>query len=187
MQLHTHYISKIRTTVSQPRYIWKCVSALNLYFQYQFLENVALCMLWHQKDKWPMIIWKYRTNSYPLNSWRGVCVSCVKTLNISNSWIFEPGGGLTPIWFVKLGLEDYGLMTPYGDRYRGQHWLRLWLVAWRHQAITWTNVDVPSVKSIGIHLSTILPEILQHSITKISFNLTYVGFVIDRSYSSASC
>ena len=23
----------------------------------------------------------------------------------------------------------------------GQHWFRLWLVAWRQQAITWTNVD----------------------------------------------
>ena len=33
----------------------------------------------------------------------------------------------------------------------GQHWLGQWLVAWRHQAITWTNVDLPSARSSGIH------------------------------------
>ena len=38
-------------------------------------------------------------------------------------------------------------MTPYGDRKLGQHWIRLWFVAWRHQAITWTNVDLSSVRS----------------------------------------
>ena len=43
-------------------------------------------------------------------------------------------------------------MMPYGDMELGQHWLRKWLGAWRHQAITWTNVDLSSVKSHGIHL-----------------------------------
>ena len=33
-----------------------------------------------------------------------------------------------------------------------QHWLRQWLVAWRHQAITWTNVDFLSIRICGIHL-----------------------------------
>ena len=33
------------------------------------------------------------------------------------------------------------LVTPYGDMDVGQHWLRLWLVAYRHQAITETIVD----------------------------------------------
>ena len=31
--------------------------------------------------------------------------------------------------------------TPYGYRDPGQHWLRNWLVAQWHQAITWTIVD----------------------------------------------
>ena len=34
-----------------------------------------------------------------------------------------------------------GLVTSHGDRNLGQHWLRLWVVAWWHQAVTWTNVD----------------------------------------------
>ena len=38
----------------------------------------------------------------------------------------------------------------------GQHWLRQWLVAWWHQVITWTNVDLSSVEFCGIHLTTIL-------------------------------
>ena len=29
----------------------------------------------------------------------------------------------------------------------GQHWLRWWLVVWRYQAITWTNVDLPPLTS----------------------------------------
>ena len=51
-----------------------------------------------------------------------------------------------------VGLTHCGLVTPYGDRDLGQLWLRQWLVAWRHQAITWTNVDLSSVMSLGIHL-----------------------------------
>ena len=35
----------------------------------------------------------------------------------------------------------WGLVTPYSDKGLGQHWLRLWLVAWWHKAITWTNVN----------------------------------------------
>ena len=66
---------------------------------------------------------------------------------------------------------------PYGDIDLGQHWFRQWLAAWRHQAITWTNVDLPSARSIGIHLSTILQEILQLSITKISWKITFLKFL----------
>ena len=42
---------------------------------------------------------------------------------------------------------------PYGEMDLGQHLLRQWLVAWRHQGITWTNVDLPSNVLYGIHLS----------------------------------
>ena len=38
-----------------------------------------------------------------------------------------------------------GQVMAYGNIHLGQHWLRLWLVAWWHQAITWTNVDVSSL------------------------------------------
>ena len=51
----------------------------------------------------------------------------------------------------------------------GQHWLRWWLVAWWHQAVTWTNVDLSSVEFWCTHLWPILQEVLQISIHKINF------------------
>ena len=52
-----------------------------------------------------------------------------------------------------FGLTHWGLLMPYGDIDLGQHWLRLWLDAFRHQAITWTNVDLLSEVSCGNHLN----------------------------------
>ena len=46
-----------------------------------------------------------------------------------------------------------GLVVPYGDKDLGQHWFSL--VAWQHQAISWTNVDLSSVGFCGIHLRAI--------------------------------
>ena len=34
-----------------------------------------------------------------------------------------------------------GLVTPHGAINQSQHYLKQWFAAWRHQAITWTNVD----------------------------------------------
>ena len=73
-------------------------------------------------------------------------------------------------------LTNGGLVIPYGDKYQGQHWFRWWLVAWRHQAITWTNVDLSSVRFSGIHLRAISQEIPQPSITKIHLKITYSKF-----------
>ena len=58
-------------------------------------------------------------------------------------------------------------MMPYGNRDLGQHWFRYWLVAWRHQAITSTNVDWSSVKSSDIHIRAISQEMPQPSIFKL--------------------
>ena len=74
------------------------------------------------------------------------------------------------------GLTHRGLVLPYGDINLGQHWLREWLVAWCHQAITWTNVDLSSVRSSGIHLRAILQEIPQPSVNEISLKITYLKF-----------
>ena len=65
---------------------------------------------------------------------------------------------------------------PYGDRELGQHWLRYCLVAWRHQAITWTNVDLSSVRSCGFHEMAISQEMPQSSITKICLKITCQKF-----------
>ena len=50
---------------------------------------------------------------------------------------------------LMVCLTHCALMTPYGDIDLGQHWLRQWLVAWWHQAIAWTNVDLPSKCSVA--------------------------------------
>ena len=42
--------------------------------------------------------------------------------------------------------------VPYGDTILDQLWLWFWLVAWWHQAITWTSIDLPSNVSCVIHL-----------------------------------
>ena len=63
-----------------------------------------------------------------------------------------------PIWYILVWfftLTHWGLVTPFGDIDPGQHWLRQWLVALQHQAITWANVDLSSVRSSGIHLRAI--------------------------------
>ena len=50
------------------------------------------------------------------------------------------------------------------------------VMAWRHQAITWTNVDWSSVKSSDIHIRAISQEMPQPSITKICLNFTCLKF-----------
>ena len=57
-------------------------------------------------------------------------------------------------------------MTPYGDMELSQTWLRYWLVAWRHQAITWFNVDLSSVKFLGIHLMALSLDDVKMPINK---------------------
>ena len=55
-------------------------------------------------------------------------------------------------------------MTTYGDIDLG------------HQAITWTNVDLSSIRSSDIHLRAILQKISQPPIIKISFEITHIKF-----------
>ena len=73
-------------------------------------------------------------------------------------------------------------MTPYGGRDQvniglGNDLLpgkkKKRLVAWRHQAITWTNVDLPSLKSCDVHLRAISLDISQPSVTKISLKIIF--------------
>ena len=84
--------------------------------------------------------------------------------------------------FCLLGLvllniwTHCGLVTPYGNRDLGQHWIRQWFVAWWHQAIIWTNVDWSSVKSSDIHIRAISQEMPQPSITKICLKISCLKF-----------
>ena len=87
--------------------------------------------------------------------WTNAGILLIEPLGTNFSEIFI---GIQPFSFKKMYLKmasakwrpsclglnvltHCGLMTPYGDRDLGQHWLRQWLVAWWHQAISWTNVD----------------------------------------------
>ena len=92
--------------------------------------------------------------------------------------LFEIWQQMKFVWsyFSVIMLTHCGLVTPYGDRDLGQHWLRQWLVAWLHQAITWTNVDLSSVRSSGVHLRPISQEIPQPSVTEISLKITCLKF-----------
>ena len=49
-------------------------------------------------------------------------------------------------------LTHCGPVKPHVGTEIGQQWLRQWLIAWRHQAITWNNVDWSSVQPSYIHL-----------------------------------
>ena len=75
------------------------------------------------------------------------------------------------IWFIYMDacklllimkLTRWGLVTSYGDRDLGFHW---------QQAITWTNVDLSSVRSSDIHLRVCSQEIPQLSITEIIWKI----------------
>ena len=77
-------------------------------------------------------------------------------------------------WKDWSDLTHWGLVMPFGDRDLGQHWLRQWLVTWRHQAITWTNIDLSSVRCSGIHLRAISSEIPQPPFTKVSLKITHL-------------
>ena len=68
----------------------------------------------------------------------------------------EYGGMIFTAYVVDQGESLLcGLVAIYGYIDLEQHWLRWWFVAWRHHAITWTNVDSSLVIFCGIHLRAI--------------------------------
>ena len=52
-------------------------------------------------------------------------------------------------YLTHILLTHCGLVTPYGDTDLGQTLAQVMLpiVAWQHQAITWTNVDLLQVRT----------------------------------------
>ena len=60
---------------------------------------------------------------------------------------------------------------PYDDRDLGQHWLR-WPVAWWHQAITRTSVDLSWKAFCTIHLRAISQQALKISVHKAGLKIT---------------
>ena len=76
---------------------------------------------------------------------------------------------------IDQTLTHVGLVTTYNNRDLGPHWLRKWLAAWRHQAITWTNAGLSSVNFSDDYLRVIsqeIPHINHLKITYLKFHLS---------------
>ena len=73
--------------------------------------------------------------------------------------------------FSKLPSCIYplALKTTYGVIELGQHQFRQWLVAWRHQANAWTNVNLSVMEPCCIQVRTLSHEMVQ----EISISLMY--------------
>ena len=65
--------------------------------------------------------------------------------------------------------------TPYGGIDLGQYGPRQWLLAWRHQAITWTNANLSSMGICGNHLIQYYISIRKMSLKNILLNYFYVS------------
>ena len=64
----------------------------------------------------------------------------------------------------------------YGDINLDQHWLEWWLVGWRHNFITWTNVNLPKVVC-GFHLGNFARS--THDLNTLRPRQTYSHFADD--------
>ena len=97
------------------------------------------------------------------------CVSWNETLCIFReiSCTRIPGcpieGKLTSVHLMTCcchnDLTHRGPVTPHDDIDLGEHWLRLWLVACRHQTITWTNSEFSLVQYFDIDLRAMWQQV----------------------------
>ena len=91
------------------------------------------------KMKWQKYIfgWLLKMLSVYLKQFRVPWIKCYK--------LFDPE-------LLCRNLAHCDLVTPYGKYiYLSHQWLSVWLDAWRHQDITWTNIDLLSLLFSGIH------------------------------------
>ena len=114
-------------------------------------------------------LWSVRSNNFSIH----------KLYRWHTAEVWEWMSNFTPhftghfnLSMMGLQLTFCGLVTPYGDIALGQHWLRIWLVAWRHQAITRTNIDLSSTDFCGMHLRAISQEVLRSLICNTNLNST---------------
>ena len=159
-------------------------------------SNFPVDVMWNEDDyQWitpPNIVqgWSFRKEWKNISEWvlntvhvgiQGRDIHRYQ-LDLCLTWINQPLDHKTAtlwMWFPQDSMEQnqcweyphctlnhYGIVTPYGDRDLGQHWLRQWHVAWRYQGITWTNVDWSSVKSSVIRTRTISQAMHLPSVTK---------------------
>ena len=107
---------------------------------------------WHMSEKDDRTIW---TDSHKICK-KSVAMPTYSILPSRDQIWCETVITQSKLIVVDLRLSTHwGLLVPYGVGDLGQHWFRQWLVAWRYQAITRTNVDWSSVRSCGIHPRTL--------------------------------
>ena len=121
-----------------------------IYFVVFFQENLLL-----DEDQNLKLI-DFGLCAKPKVGWRSIQSSC---LYLSK---FLP-------YHVGMKLTHYSVVTPYVDINIGQHWLRWWLLAWRHQAITWINVDVSSAGIAWLCTFSLLAHLNSKRHIKLSF------------------
>ena len=73
----------------------------------------------------------------------------------------------------SYGTLKVNSMWPCDIRDIDQHWFRWWLGARWHQAITWTNVDLPSTRSSASHSKVMFTWILKISNPQICLKFTH--------------
>ena len=116
-----------------------------------------------------------------LPNWKPKVITMVALSSLVAPWVVIDMTVLPFLVFIYVSvnfgffLTYCGPVMPYGGKHLGQHWFRQWLVAWRHQAITWTNVDL-SLRSSDVHLRAISLEISQPSVTNISLKIIFLRF-----------
>ena len=108
--------------------------------------------------------------------WIGNCVFIWCGLDHeSHKWASKACAVTHYVWLVPWKAAEYYiltqrvLVTSYCERDEGQHWLMQWCVIWRHQAITWSNVDLLSARSGDIHPRAISLEIPQPPASTITY------------------
>ena len=69
--------------------------------------------------------------------------------------------GASAVSMEVMSETHCGPVTQYGGIHVGPHRLRWWLVAWQHEAIAWTNMDLSTLGSSGIHLRILSSEDLE--------------------------
>ena len=132
--------------------------------------------------KKPAFLILSQTYTKELKAFQAVSVMSADGLATPSVWASLDDQGLDTrryqaiSWYGTSHSTHCALVTPYGDRYLCQHWLRYWLVVWRHQAITWTNVDLSSLRSIDIHLRASSFKIPEPSVTEIGLKITNLKF-----------
>ena len=182
-----HWILLI--TISQRRFRqWRgAITWTNVAYSYHF-EGWLWCH--HNVNNIHVIHWEHASlNKRPLLKIMTCCLFGAKLLSEPmviycelNQYLFHFQAGPSVIfikenWFENIvctmlaflwALTHCGLVTPYGGRDLGQHWLRWWLGA--------VNVDWSSVKSSDIHIRAISQEMPQPSMTKVCLKITYLKF-----------